>query len=39
MIWLVSKVVTQKGNSSGNLKRSNLIWAVFENLGFSEVAI
>ena len=36
MIWLISKVVTQKCNSSRNLQRSKLVWAVFENVALSE---
>ena len=32
MTWLMSKVVTQKCNSSGNLQRSNLVRAMFENV-------
>ena len=36
MMWLISKVVRQKYNSSGNLQRSNLVWAVFENVVLSE---
>ena len=35
MMWLISKVVRQKYNSSGNLQRSNLVWAVFENVVLS----
>ena len=36
MMWLISKVITQKCNSSGNLQRSKLAWAVFENFALSE---
>ena len=33
---LISKVVTQKCNSSENLQRSKLFWAVFQNFALSE---
>ena len=36
MMQLISKVASQKCNSSGNLQRSKLIWAVFENVVLSE---
>ena len=36
MIQLISKVVSQKCNSSGNLQRSKLVSAVFENIVLSE---
>ena len=36
MKQLISKVVSQKCNSSGNLQRSKLVWAVFENVVLSE---
>ena len=36
MMQLISKVVRQKYDSSGNLQKSNLIWAVFENVVLSE---
>ena len=39
MMWLISKVVTQKCNSSRNLQRSNLVCAGFENVVLSETAI
>ena len=35
-MWLISKVLIQKCNSSGNLQRSKLVWAVFENFALSE---
>ena len=36
MMQLISKVIAQKCNSSGNLQRSSLVWAVFENVALSE---
>ena len=33
------KVITQKCNSSANLQRSSLVWAVLENVALSETAI
>ena len=36
MMQLISKVASQKCNSSGNLQRSKLVWAVFENVVLSE---
>ena len=36
MMRLISKVVRQKCDSSGNLQRSNLVWAVLENDVLSE---
>ena len=35
-MWLISKVLIQKCNSPGNLQRSKLVWAVFENFALSE---
>ena len=36
MMQLISKVVSQKCNYSGDLQRSKLVWAVFENVVLSE---
>ena len=32
MMRLISKTVRQERNSSGNLQRSNLVWALIENV-------
>ena len=32
MMRLISKTVRQEGNSSGNSQRSNLVWALIENV-------
>ena len=32
MMRLISKTVRQEGNSSGNLQRSNLVWALIKNV-------
>ena len=37
-MWLISKVA-QKCLSSANLHRSNLVWAIFENVALSETAV
>ena len=39
MMWLMSKVVTQKCSPSGNLQWRNFVSAVFENVALSETVI
>ena len=35
----VHKLIAQKCNSSANLQRSNLVWAMFENVALSETTV
>ena len=38
-ITQVYKVIAQKYNSSAKLQKSNLVWAIFENVALSETTV